>query len=385
MLHKSLDGADTARRAHMTLKAVTTTTDQGLFESVISTESVDREKDIVSAAGMVAALQKWNRPIPLSWNHSTKAEDIFGNVDSQTARAVAREVVVNGQVDLGSAVGAEAWRSFKSRSVGFSFGYLILASTKRAGGGRHISELDIFEITATPTPMNNDTRVLSTKGVEDRKQLASVTSELLEEAGSARYGSGPDTSVCVDDFDPDNHWVVYSISSISQDDDRYVKTTYTATADGVTLGDTDVEVERSTTYTPKGDAETLRKQAARIAREVEQAQIPTVPEPPKAPALDEDLTKELQEVKALLAETREQVDALKKKADATDKEPKARSVDPLRKQADAVALEIASDGQSLRRPPKTVAPTAPDLIPLDELKRRMRDEMLGVLSGGITE
>jgi hypothetical protein len=60
-------------------------------------------------------------------------------------------------------------------------------------------------------------------------------------------------------------------------------------------------------------------------------------------------------------------------------------VDPLRKQADAVALEFASDGQNLRRSPKTVAPAPPELVPLAELKRRMRDEMLGVLSGGITE
>lgn len=135
------------------------------------------------------------------------------------------------------------------------------------------------------------------------------------------------------------------------------------------------------------DAKALAAEAARVAREVEETQIPVVPEQPLAPVEPEpDLANELQEVKGLLAEVRAELDALKKKADETGKEPKARSVDPLRKQADAVALEIASDGQSLRKPPKTAAPPAPpDLIPLDELKRRMREEMLGVLSGGMTE
>ena len=44
----------------LTLKAVTTpTTDEGLFEAVISTESVDRENDVVLPDAMVEALHAW--------------------------------------------------------------------------------------------------------------------------------------------------------------------------------------------------------------------------------------------------------------------------------------------------------------------------------------
>ena len=43
-----------------------------------------------------------------------------------TVREQGGEVIVQGKVDLESKVGEEAWRSFKSRTVGFSFGYLIL-------------------------------------------------------------------------------------------------------------------------------------------------------------------------------------------------------------------------------------------------------------------
>lgn len=163
---------------HLTLKAVTTATDQGTFEAVISAESVDREKDIVDAPAMVEALRKWNRPIPLSWDHSTDAKDIFGSIDPESVREVDGEVVVTGQVDLESEVGKEAWRSFKSRTIGFSFGYLIPeggASIK--GDTRHITAIDVFEVTATPTPMNNDTRVLSTKAMEEAAEQTETSGE----------------------------------------------------------------------------------------------------------------------------------------------------------------------------------------------------------------
>jgi hypothetical protein len=136
----------------------------------------------VSASGMVAALGKWNRPIPLAWNHRTDAADIFGSIDPASVKEVSGEVVATGQVDLSSDVGREAWRSFKSRTIGFSFGYLILAATERKGGGRAITELDVFEITATPTPMNNETRVLGTKSVPELQAELQDVKGRLEKA-----------------------------------------------------------------------------------------------------------------------------------------------------------------------------------------------------------
>jgi hypothetical protein len=34
-------------------------------------------------------------------------------------------------------------------------------------GGRHVTKLDVYEITATPIPMNNETRVISTKAAAE--------------------------------------------------------------------------------------------------------------------------------------------------------------------------------------------------------------------------
>jgi HK97 family phage prohead protease len=198
--HGTLD-AVTARRIkaiaegtemeHLTFKAVTTTTEQGEFEAVISTATVDRERDIVDPAGMVRALHKWTRTgklIPLAWHHSTAAEDQIGHVDPASAREVDGEVVVKGWVDQSTDRGAEAWRLVKSGTLGFSFGYLILTATKRAGGGRHITELEVFEITATTVPANADTRVLAYKAIDP--ELDHVRVEWRDDM-LRRLGAGP--------------------------------------------------------------------------------------------------------------------------------------------------------------------------------------------------
>jgi hypothetical protein len=44
---------------------------------------------------------------------------------------------------------------------------LVTDSVKRADGIREIRSLDVFEVSATPTPMNNATRVLSTKAIDE--------------------------------------------------------------------------------------------------------------------------------------------------------------------------------------------------------------------------
>jgi hypothetical protein len=77
---------------HLLLRAKTLVdTDKGDFTAVISTERTDREKDIVSADAMVAALGAWTaigKLVPLCWTHSVAPGDVIGHVDPATARAV---------------------------------------------------------------------------------------------------------------------------------------------------------------------------------------------------------------------------------------------------------------------------------------------------------
>jgi phage head maturation protease len=78
-----------------------------------------------------------------------------------------------GKVDLDTDRGRQVWRLMKAGTVGFSFGYLIPegGARDRPGGGKRIVQLDVFEITVTPALMNADTRVLSTKALDDHDAI----------------------------------------------------------------------------------------------------------------------------------------------------------------------------------------------------------------------
>jgi hypothetical protein len=62
--------------------------------------------------------------VPLHWNHSSDPEDIVGHVNPESVKAQGSEVVAAGEVDL------------------------------HTDHGRHIAQLDVFEITVTAGPMN---------------------------------------------------------------------------------------------------------------------------------------------------------------------------------------------------------------------------------------
>jgi uncharacterized protein len=199
---------------HMTLKAaVATTTDRGIFEAVISTDAVDRENDIVEPAAMVEALNAWTftgKMVPLHWNHSSEPEDIVGHVNPTSVKAVNGEVHATGWIDQSTDRGQHVWRLAKSGTIGFSFGYMVVNSSDRKGGGKHITKLDVFEVSATPAPMNPDTRVLSTKAVEEDEDpdrvpthaelerellregliAAPITAAAYQRADSTRSGTG---------------------------------------------------------------------------------------------------------------------------------------------------------------------------------------------------
>ena len=168
-----------ASMEHVLLKATTVAADLGEFEAIISTATIDRERDIVDPSAMVAALHRWTptgKKLPLAWNHSGAAEDQIGHINPESAMETLGEVSVTGWIDQSTERGADAWRLVKSGVLGFSFGYMITDSIKRADGVRLIRALDVFEVSATTTPMNGDTRVLSWKSaaIEDDPMIAAL-------------------------------------------------------------------------------------------------------------------------------------------------------------------------------------------------------------------
>lgn len=156
---------------HLLLKAATTAIDKGTFTAVISTASVDRDRDIIEPSAMVASLAKWaglGKLVPLAWNHT---DEVIGHIDPASARVEKGEVIADGYVDQSIPRGEEAWRLVKSGTLSFSFGFLFepkTGATKLPNGRYRVKELDVFEISVIPVgPANNDTRVLSFKSIQE--------------------------------------------------------------------------------------------------------------------------------------------------------------------------------------------------------------------------
>jgi HK97 family phage prohead protease len=151
----------------------TTTTDLGQFTALAATWGVDREKDQITRGAFAETISMWQmsgKQLPLHWNHSASPEDIVGTVDPSSLKETSDGLYVEGRLDLEESERArEIWRSVKSGAVSLSFGYLVTSERKREDGIRELTELDLFEISLTPSPANSDTRILSTKSVEPVK------------------------------------------------------------------------------------------------------------------------------------------------------------------------------------------------------------------------
>jgi HK97 family phage prohead protease len=153
---------------HRTLSVKqTTVTDQGVFSAILAAYSVDRMNDRIVPGAFEATITRWqkaDRMLPLHWNHSEAAADVIGYVDPNSMRETDDGLYVEGKLDLeDSEVAREAWRSMRNDTIALSFGYLVTDERKAEDGVNELLDLDVFEATLTPTPVNADTRVLSMK------------------------------------------------------------------------------------------------------------------------------------------------------------------------------------------------------------------------------
>jgi uncharacterized protein len=170
---------------HIQAKATATpTTDRGEFEAIVATWDRDRVGDTILPGAFKRSLEEWQtmaaitgRKMPLHFNHV--ADEIIGEVDPISMIETVAGLQVAGKIDLDTERGREVWRQLKANRVGFSFGYMARKTRDQPDGrGQVLADLDIFEITITPAPANNATRVLSTKGFGER-ELAGVPIALI--------------------------------------------------------------------------------------------------------------------------------------------------------------------------------------------------------------
>lgn len=153
----------------------TTITDQGVFSALLAAWTVDRGGEQIRPGAFAGTIKRWQasgKMIPLHWDHSGDPHDIIGYIDPKSMRELDDGLYVEGSLDLDtSEVAREAWRSMKNNAVGLSFGYITLEREEK-GDVLHLLELDLFEGSITPAPMNPDTQLLEMKNVEGEEPPA---------------------------------------------------------------------------------------------------------------------------------------------------------------------------------------------------------------------
>jgi hypothetical protein len=164
LLHKQVEASTEA------------TTDEGRFVALASTYSTDRGGDRVQPGAFADTIRRWKasgRMLPLHWDHAGQPEDIVGYVNPVSMKETADGLRIEAQLDLEESNKArEIWRLVRANSVGLSFGYLVTNERQGADGVRELHDIDLFEVSLTPAPMNPDARILSWKAVTDRDVAA---------------------------------------------------------------------------------------------------------------------------------------------------------------------------------------------------------------------
>ena len=109
--------------------------------------------------------------MPFAIDHWTAPEDVVGVIDPQQMEETSHGLVVGGQVDLESPRGPDAWRAIKCRRIRIldRLPDPGLALTGQ-GQGPHPDAVDLFEITLTATPVVFESRVLTTKAINEEDQ-----------------------------------------------------------------------------------------------------------------------------------------------------------------------------------------------------------------------
>lgn len=174
----------------LAVKAATTPiTDEGTFEALASVFGTsDRTNDVVMPGAFTQSIRAWRatgKMVPIHWDHRSDAADIIGVADPKRMRETDQGLVVAGKIDLETERGREVWRLVKSNSLGVSFGYLTVRERKGNKGERLLEQLDLFEVSLTPSPMHPDARVLSWKSIDQHAALRQHFHEVMLRAFEA--------------------------------------------------------------------------------------------------------------------------------------------------------------------------------------------------------
>lgn len=234
---------------HKTFKA--DVTDEGTVTAVIATLGVkDHDGDVAFKDSFP---EDGHTLVMSAYGHSSWKGALpygFG-----TLKVSDTEAVVEGEFFMDTEQGANAFKTVKNMSKAglqeWSYSLEGIVSHKGAYKGEPVRFLDSFgmaEFSPVIKGAGLETRTVDIKG---EKQLSSMITRLLDDAGNARWG-GSGSYVYLDDFDVDAETAVFCVRNWDAGTRESYQVDFTRTDTSVTLGDTEIPVESTTAYLPKG-------------------------------------------------------------------------------------------------------------------------------------
>lgn len=227
-------------------------------------EAVFATLDVIDADGDVTLKGAFDDGAPVrisAYNHQSWKDAL--PVGRGTIHETDGEAILKGQFFLETQHGRDHFETVKGMGElqEWSYGYDIVEADKGTKDDQQVQflkKLKVHEVSPVILGAGVDTRTRAVKG----KQLQSDILQRLRAEGRERFG-GDDIYVWVDDFDVDAEWAVFTVES--DDSVRYVRVGYTREEDGgVTLAAEEADVERTTSYAPKGRGQKLSDQAAAV-------------------------------------------------------------------------------------------------------------------------
>lgn len=135
----------------------------GILSGFASTTMLDSDKDTISTAAFKKTLAGAKGQFSLCWQHDMRT--VVGDITLELGRG---RIPLKGTLDLSEIRGIpcvpkafEAYAMMKraermtgNKKPGFSIGFRTLKSKPNSGGGRDITEIDLYEVSIVTIPAN---------------------------------------------------------------------------------------------------------------------------------------------------------------------------------------------------------------------------------------
>jgi HK97 family phage prohead protease len=188
---------------------------EGSFEALVACfgGEPDRQGDVIHRGAFTNSLAAWrqlDKALPIIWSH--RADDpamIVGRGDMTKSRETAEGLIVAGQLNIfDSPVAAHVRDLLLDGSINsWSFGFKVVRSTRRAGGGLNLLEVDLGECGPCAMAAQPRTRTLAVKGLEPERREPRIPSHVELEGRLRQEGI---ISRVVPEFTDDEHDVILS-------------------------------------------------------------------------------------------------------------------------------------------------------------------------------